>query len=522
MGIAGTIAKNTTFGMISSVLELGIAFVMSIVLARGLGTELYGLYAYIIWLIGLTAVVINLGLGEMNRRFIPEAIGRQNFHEPVGFVQLSLVLRIAAAIVISIAIVLSAGFWARQSGDPGNQTIFIVVALVTLPEALQILLINTFKGYQRFDYSLYINVAIYPVRMILVIVLIALGFGVMEVLIIYISTLVLGVLVGGFLLRRLLPLKSLFSTSLLTSDARKRALKYSMTIAGVLLLGYLINRQAEVFFIGLYCTVEEVGFYNLGFRISSLVGMLPTAIAFALLPAVAEQFGRGEMDKIKRIYLTATRYLMLVALPLSVGGIALADSIITLLYGVDYLPATVPLQILLIPFAFFGIARAGDAVIRGINHPGFILKTMIVFTVIKIGLMLWLIPAYGISGAAVASSVPRILMLPVYVVFVSRNIGTIWPSRDTIKIVVATLIMGLVVYAVQSQLGVVPSLVVGILLGVVIYVIFIFALRVIQEQDMDILRKAQDSLPVFLRKYYIRVLGFMERFAVRKRLSNGQ
>jgi len=87
---------------------------------------------------------------------------------------------------------------------------------------------------------------------------------------------------------------------------------------------------------------------------------------------------------------------------------------------------------------------------------------------------------------------------------------------------VATLIMGLVVYAVQSQLGVVPSLVVGILLGVVIYVIFIFALRVIQEQDMDILRKAQDSLPVFLRKYYIRVLGFMERFAVRKRLSNGQ
>ena len=82
MSIAGTIAKNTTFSFVNSIVELGIAFVTGIVLARGLGTEQYGLYAYVIWLISLAAIINNLGLGEMSRRFIPEAIGRRQRVNP--------------------------------------------------------------------------------------------------------------------------------------------------------------------------------------------------------------------------------------------------------------------------------------------------------------------------------------------------------------------------------------------------------------------------------------------------------
>jgi O-antigen/teichoic acid export membrane protein len=55
MGIARTIARNTAFEFITRISEMGIHFVVGIVLTRGLGTEQYGLYAYAIWLVGLAS-----------------------------------------------------------------------------------------------------------------------------------------------------------------------------------------------------------------------------------------------------------------------------------------------------------------------------------------------------------------------------------------------------------------------------------------------------------------------------------
>ena len=516
MGIVNTIARNTTFGFIASVSEIGIAFVMGIVLTRSLGTEQYGLYAYLMWFVVLVSIITNLGLGEMSRRFIPEAIGRQSAHEPTGFVQLTLILRTAVALVISFAIMVTAGFWAQLAGEPANQLLFIIVAVAVLAHGLQLALVAIFKGFQKFQYAFYLTLVIFPLRLILVIVIMALGFGVLEVLFVNIATLILGVLFGFALLHRLVPLKNLLSTSLLSSDTKKRALRYSLTIAGVLAIGYLVNQQAEIFFIGLFWSVKEVGFYNLAFKVSSLVRLLPTAFAFALLPAIAERFGSGELEKIKRIYHTSARYLMVVALPLAAGGITLADSLIILLYGVDYAPAVILLQVLIVPLAIGGIAGAGGSVIRGINRPGFILKTTALLAILKIGLLLWLVPGYGVIGAAVASSVPLVLGLPAFIIFISKRVGVDWPVQDTIKIAIASLIMGLIVYALQSQLGVVLSLAVCIPLGIIVYTIAIFALGVIREQDLAYLKRIQGSLPLVLRKYYSGLIGLMERIIIGK------
>jgi O-antigen/teichoic acid export membrane protein len=345
-----------------------------------------------------------------------------------------------------------------------------------------------------------------------------LGFGVREVLYANIASLTAGVLFGFVLLHRLVPLTSLFSPSLLSGDTKKRALKYALTIAGVLSIGYLVNQQAEVFFIGMFCSVEEVGFYHLAFKISAMVRLLPLAFAYALLPAIAERFGSGELEKIKRMYRTSARYLMMVALPLAAGGIALANSLIIVLYGADYVPAAILIQVLIVPFAIGCMAGAGDSVIRGMNRPGFILKVTAVLAIMKIGLLLWLIRGYGVVGAAIASSLPLILGLPAMAIFIHRNVGAGWPIRDTVKITLASLIMGVAVYAVQSQMDVVPSLVLGIPLGVVIYISAIFLFRVVDKQDLVHLKSIQGSLPAVMRKYYGGLIVLMEWMVIKKKL----
>jgi O-antigen/teichoic acid export membrane protein len=252
MGIAKTIARNTSFESITNLSELGIAFVIGIALTRGLGTEQYGLYAYTIWLLGLAQVGTNLGLGDMSRRFIPEAIGRQSDREPAGFVQLALMFRTTAAMIVLIAIIISSGYWARMSGNSDNQLLFMVAAITMLPSTIQQALIAIFKGFQKFEYSLYVSLITSPLRLILVVIFMALGFGVMTVIIISIVTVTVGAIFGFFLLRRLVPLRSLFSSSLLSSERKKQALRYSLIIAGMMVLGYLLSQETEIFFIGLY------------------------------------------------------------------------------------------------------------------------------------------------------------------------------------------------------------------------------------------------------------------------------
>jgi O-antigen/teichoic acid export membrane protein len=328
-----------------------------------------------------------------------------------------------------------------------------------------------------------------------------------------------GVLVGFCLLRRLMPLKSLFSPTLLSSNVKKQALRYSSIVAGMLVLGYLVSQEAEVFFIGAYCPVEDVGFYSLAYRIGSFLKVFPVSFAFVLLPVMAEQFGSQEMQKLKRIYHVSSRYLMLLVLPLAVGGIVLADSIINVIYGVDYRPVIIIFQIICLPIAISSMTGAGDAVIRGVNRPGFLLITQAIVSVINIGLSLLFIPKYGVIGATAVSSMSMALFFPAYIIFINKKLGAGWPVRDTIKIAIASTIMGIVVYVIHSHLGAALSLVLCIPLGVVLYLVAIFAFKVIQEEDLTVLRGIQDSLPSILRKYYVFFLTLMEKIVVKKKVT---
>jgi len=518
MSVAGTIAKNSVFTIIANMSELLIALVTGIVLARSLGTEQYGIYVYLMWFLGVVAVIVNLGLAEMSKRFIAEATGRKTADEPRGFAQLTLMLRGGAALLICLVIIVTSGYWARLSGNSSNQIYFVLIAFASVPHALTYALISIFRGFQKYEYAAYILLGNNSLRLVLVIILMALGYGIWEVLIVNISVLGVAVLIGLFLLQRLIPLKGLFLPSPLDTSVRKRALKYAMTMAGVLGVDYLAYQQAEVFFIGIYCPVEAVGFYHIAFRLANMSMMLlPSAFGFVLLPAIAEQFGKGDMEKIKAIYLTSLRYLMAAAVPLATGAITLAGPIISVLYGAEYGPAVILMQILIVPVAILNVGRAAGAVIFGINRPGFILKINIFMAFINIGLSLLLISRYGVIGASIAKSVPLILVTLLCIGFASRRTGATWPVRDTIKITVASLIMGLAVYAVQNQLTAGLSLGLGIPLGIVIYIIGIFAFRVVREQDLAMLKKVFNSLPPVLREYSVALIGLMEKFVIRTR-----
>ena len=512
MGIAKNIIKNTSFAFITSVVEMGISFFVSITLTRGLGTEQYGLYSYTLWLLGLTSIATNLGLGEMVRRFIPESIGRKNPEETVGYVQTSILFRSIAAVIVFVGILASSSFWIRQTDNAGDQVIFLIVAITIIPNTIQYSLIAILKGFQRFDYALYMTLAMYPLRLILIIIFMTLGFGVFEILLLNIGTFILGIIIGIFFLGRLISYRALFSRSILPRGRQKQIWKYSLTVTGIIVLQYLVSQQVAVFIIGLYCPVDEVGFYTLAFRMAALFSLFPSAFAYVLLPIFSEQYGSGDKELLGKVYITSSRFLVMVALPLAVGGIALANPIVTLIYGAEYQATIILFQIICLPMALINLNGPADSVIRGINRPGFILVVQVFCAIINIGLSFWLVPMIGILGAVIAFSTLSIIILPANLIFIRNTVGASWPIRDTLKAIIGSILMGAIIYGIQTQLNNALSLIICIPLGIIIYFVIILTLKYIHEEDLVILRNVLESLPERLKTPFFRIIGFIEKF----------
>jgi len=514
MGIARTIAKNTFFNFINGAADLLVNLVIGIALARSLGPDQYGVYSYLMWALGLGALVTNLGLGSLATRFIAEGIGKQNTGEVNALARSTLFLRCFAALVALVVLLILSRFVGHLFGDRAYGTYFVLLGFALLPNVLTYLLTSIFAGFQRYDYGAYVLLGSNPLRAIMVIILAVLGFGIGPLLIANMIGWVVGVLIGIFLLRRLIPLKSLISGAPLSPATKRSALRYTLTMTAISVVAYLVWSQAEVLFLGIWCPAKQIGFYRLSCQLPTMaMGLVPSVFAGVLLPTMCEQFGKGDMEKIKAIYVTSARYLMMMGLPMAVAGIALARPLTNLLWGPGYEPTIVLMQIAFVPFSMYAIGGACTAVIYTLNKPTFDLKAGLVLGCLSIGLELWLIPRYGVLGAAIGSSVSRLLVVPIYSIFVSRNIQAGWPWADAAKITLASCIMGLALFTIQTHMGTVPSLALSIPVGLFMYGASLLGLRVVQPQDLQNFGRIEDFLPSRLRKTYVSLIGLATKAA---------
>jgi O-antigen/teichoic acid export membrane protein len=459
----------------------------------------------------------------MAKRFIAEALGRGNQRQAVGLIRLTLVLRFVAGILIALGIIFSFSLWPSLSGAADHRILIIIVAITILPHGLNYAFISIFRGFQKYEYAAYVTLFTAPLRLILIFTLLLTGSGLQEVLIVQVGSFCLGTVVGLYFLRRLISLKDLFIPKLMESFERKQALRYAVTLIGISFVAYLAQNQLSTFFIEIYCPVEQVGFFRLAGRMVALpMTLAPTALGFVLTPAVAEQFGKGNMDRINKIYITSARYLMMVALPLEMGMIALASPIIALLYGPDYASVVLLMRIVLIPSAMAGIGHAAGAVVFGTNRPGYIFKMNFIFSFVTVGLNLLLIPIWGVLGAALTSLIPAFGMAIFVIRFASKQIGASWPVSDTIKIISASVIMGLIVFLLQNQLSPILSLVLGIPAGIVLYFTLLLLFKVIDQSDLLILKNVQSSIPKPLKKSYIRFVDLAEKVTMKRKPAENE
>ncbi|HOI39554.1 MAG TPA: oligosaccharide flippase family protein [Methanobacterium sp.] len=344
-------------------------------------------------------------------------------------------------------------------------------------------------------------------------------------------------LAGYYLYRRGLG-KSLKNVKLTVTTKEELALAktllvfaFPVLITGLaeILLFDLIGNYAVLY----YMPSEQLGFFGAATPIARLPLIISMSVATAVLPATAEAMGLNNRNVLENYVNQSYRYVALVVVPMCVGTMLLATPIMRLLYvNPAFMNGATALQILAVGMLFFTIYTVSSSIAQGLGKP-YLPMTVLVFGVIlDVAMSIYLIPIYGINGAAMALTLTAFLIMT-FIVWKTLKLADVkLQVMDLGKIVLATGIMGVVLLLIPQNL-LLTSLPLNIsipfsnyiafflnyvifamvlILAVIVYVVAIILVGGLKNSDVNALRKLGNKAGP-LKSTVDKFVSLLERFA---------
>lgn len=165
-------------------------------------------------------------------------------------------------------------------------------------------------------------------------------------------------------------------------------------------------------------TMVSFGIYNRGLPLVQLVTMLATSLSVLFIPAMAEARLKGGPEAVRKQAGMALRWFWLIGLAASAGLAVLADPINRMLYGDA--AGTEALRYMALTAAGSTVSIIAAALLQGlgtVRAPAF---SMLAAAGVKVLLNVILVPALGISGAALAGAAAYMLAAGLNVVLLAR------------------------------------------------------------------------------------------------------
>ena len=213
---------------------------------------------------------------------------------------------------------------------------------------------------------------------------------------------------------------------------------YAATMVGSGLVNLIVQRQSEVFFLAMAASPAVVGFYDLGYSLPQLgLELLPLSLYAVVLSAVTASYTR-DPSRLGALVGWYYKLLAVVTIPVALLGVVWADRALVLLYGAEMAPAGPVAQIfsIVLLLQFVSVPVGTALLVKEQAHRT--LPFGVLQLVINIGLDLLLIPRFEISGAIAAVVLSFVLVTPITIRYALRFTGPLeFPYRWIARLFVA-------------------------------------------------------------------------------------
>jgi O-antigen/teichoic acid export membrane protein len=255
---------------------------------------------------------------------------------------------------------------------------------------------------------------------------------------------VAGEALGALLLLVALPRRAPVLKPGLRPDAVASLYRRSWPLVFHALLGLLVM-NSDYFFLRIYLGSATVGYYAAAYGLVGFVLNLGQSYQFSLLPAVTRL--DGEPERQGRLYQTAAAQVFAATLPLAVGTCLVAESLMPAVFGSEYAPSVLPLQILIwsVPVAL--MRNVVQTVLIARERQDVMFRTSAWGAGANVALNVVVIPFWGMAGAAMVTLATECVRLVPMLRFLRRTGVPLAPLRRFWRTLVAAGVMTVVVMA---------------------------------------------------------------------------
>lgn len=391
--------------------NLLLSLLISVITARVLGPEGKGQYVAATMAVTLAIFIVNLGVGQASIYYLRRGEATTG-DVLVSNSALALITGTLATLVLWVAMP-----WLQTWRIVEIPAHLAVLVFAMIPMGLwEHYLGHILLGQQRFiGYNLYrllAGVLTIPLSLFFYVLL-------RDGLAAFTYTYVICSIVPVFVGLRVLPIN--WRVARLRPALLLKEVRYGIKVALSVLLKF-IDLRLDVFIISALAGSSAVGFYTTATAMANLVDRLPSAAAQVLFPKVADRLDRGGPQFTALISRTVLAISALLGLAIALSS----NLLIAFLYEERFLPAVMPLWILLPGTVAFGLFRILTSHLSGCGHPEYSLYTSLVSATITITLDLALIPVWGILGAAAASTISYMTSAVLILLIFTRFTGMPW------------------------------------------------------------------------------------------------
>jgi O-antigen/teichoic acid export membrane protein len=174
--------------------------------------------------------------------------------------------------------------------------------------------------------------------------------------------------------------------------------------------------------IGVYRTEIEVGLYDTAFKIASASAMILMAINAIQGPTFAEYHSKNDISKLRESIFTSTKMLFYATLPFTLLICFFPEWILSF-FGDEFKQAGTALIILSIGNFFSSITGSVGILLQMTGHQKPYNNIILCAAITSIVLNIILVPRIGITGAAIASAVAKIMQNLAGSLYVYRKFG---------------------------------------------------------------------------------------------------
>lgn len=393
-----SIAGGAGLSLLGRAVNGALSFLYGVVIARLLDVHSVGVVMLALTVIRIAEFVARMGLELGTLHFVAILAGKGDVAAVRGTVRNAVRLVLVFSVLLALVLAWCAVPLSVLFTMPEFAGVIRILSISLVPTSVTMVLLAALLALKRFgDNTICERIVLPAANLVVCSLLLLAGFGVVGAGVAYVAA----ALITLPLAVRYFQRSTAAAGDAGTAVRSHELLRFSAPLVLVIVLTQLLF-WADIVMLGVLLNATEVGIYSAAARTAFVANMIVAAAGQIFAPTISNLYSRGDLAQLQGLYKTVGKWMFLITAPVVALLLLLSEEILQA-FGPAFTAGKTALVILALAQLVDASTGASTFMLTMSGRlRQMVINTGTAFT-LNIALNAWLVPRYGIDGAALAT-----------------------------------------------------------------------------------------------------------------------